>query len=542
MNKKWIGLSLLNVLAVQQLVAQTKSADTLLKATTIEITQIYKPQIKQAVKEPVNPTLPSTEAGLPSYTYDVPQPATNYAYKAQPLQPLAYKQDSALMLYNNYVKFGLGNLQTIYLDAGTQQQVAPGWLLQANAGFLRQEGALRFQQHAVATLRADLTHSSARWDKKISLDAGHREFYQYGFDQLALPNKVVSPQHLSGATLSYRQHQTQFGKSGYRFLADAAYGYHSATVQVSEHNALAVLGVEKRISSKWVADAAVEARLASTETAFTTYNNNIAALRLGIQYQERQLFLKANLKPAIGQNGNTFLLQDVLLRYGFQKSKTNLSIGTQGLLHQNTYRQSFLTNPFVSLYNAQQTHSNELYLFVEQAIGNHLGIWAKASNWRYEHLATFVNSPIADGEQMMSFYIPRIDAFSAQFGARYQVGATFSLGAQMALISYYNALNGVQPWHLPTSKLALDMQWRPMKSLHVTAYAQHLGGIKAMDAKGQPVNVSGFLDLGFGAEYGLRPKIALFLNTHNLLNSKYERWLGYQAYGINIYGGIRLKF
>jgi hypothetical protein len=28
----------------------------------------------------------------------------------------------------------------------------------------------------------------------------------------------------------------------------------------------------------------------------------------------------------------------------------------------------------------------------------------------------------------------------------------------------------------------------------------------------------------------------------NLLNNKNQRWLGYDSYGINVYGGLRLKF
>ena len=32
------------------------------------------------------------------------------------------------------------------------------------------------------------------------------------------------------------------------------------------------------------------------------------------------------------------------------------------------------------------------------------------------------------------------------------------------------------------------------------------------------------------------------LVANNLLNSRYERWYGYDAFGFNILGGARLKF
>jgi outer membrane receptor protein involved in Fe transport len=78
--------------------------------------------------------------------------------------------------------------------------------------------------------------------------------------------------------------------------------------------------------------------------------------------------------------------------------------------------------------------------------------------------------------------------------------------------------------------------------LDVTAYGNVLGGIHARDVKGNAVTLKTIADLGVGAEYRLIPRLSAFVQFNNLLNSKYQRWMGYQVYGFNVYGGLRLKF
>ena len=69
-----------------------------------------------------------------------------------------------------------------------------------------------------------------------------------------------------------------------------------------------------------------------------------------------------------------------------------------------------------------------------------------------------------------------------------------------------------------------------------------MGGLYARNAAGQPISIDMNTDLGGNIEYLLIPRLAVFLQVNNILNQKYQRWYGYEAYGTNIYGGLRLKF
>jgi outer membrane cobalamin receptor len=78
--------------------------------------------------------------------------------------------------------------------------------------------------------------------------------------------------------------------------------------------------------------------------------------------------------------------------------------------------------------------------------------------------------------------------------------------------------------------------------LTVTVYLALLGGIYAKDINNNTVKLNTGADLGGNAEYQIVPRLSAFVQLNNILDDKYQRWYGYQSYGLNIYGGVRLKF
>ena len=69
-----------------------------------------------------------------------------------------------------------------------------------------------------------------------------------------------------------------------------------------------------------------------------------------------------------------------------------------------------------------------------------------------------------------------------------------------------------------------------------------LDQIYALNVAHQEVKLNGVFDVGAGAEYLFIPRLSAFINVNNLLNDRYQRWYQYEAYGLNVYGGLRLKF
>ena len=49
-------------------------------------------------------------------------------------------------------------------------------------------------------------------------------------------------------------------------------------------------------------------------------------------------------------------------------------------------------------------------------------------------------------------------------------------------------------------------------------------------------------DLNTGVEFTVMPKLNLWVQFNNVLNSKYQRWNQYEVLGFNVLGGIVYSF
>lgn len=543
MNRKKIIISSLFILALNEGFAQQKNGvnDTTIKATTIEITQIYQPQIKHAVKETYAPTLPPSEYKIPVFEYTVPVQTQNYSYKPLPLKPLAIGSDTTPQGYKNYIKAGVGNLRTIFVDAGIGSIKATNLESNIHFGLLSQKGEHTYQKQTAAILDGMGIYSFKKAKAAFDLNASHYNFFQYGYDEALQPNKVAGRQTLSGGRFSAALYDSDFDQNGFRKKADAGISFYTGNNISSEISFSAKAGADKFLDSNWTGYLGIEA--VSTQLSSKTYNvsNGFASIKLGATYDHKNLLFRAYLMPTIGQNQNSFLLSDVELRFRIPNAQASIGAGLKGSLTQNTYQQLFLTNPYISQFSSIQTHSNEYFGFVEKAFGHHFSFSGKLSWWQYENLATFLNTPLAP-EKMMVYYVPKVNAISAQIGLRYQIGNSISVGSQLQLFNYSNIAYSKRVWHMPGTRLNGDFLWSPIPELSLTAYMSYVGANYALDTTLQEIKLKPYIDMGFGAEYIAMKKLSLFLNVNNLLNNKYQRWQGYQAFGINIYGGVRLKF
>ena len=143
-------------------------------------------------------------------------------------------------------------------------------------------------------------------------------------------------------------------------------------------------------------------------------------------------------------------------------------------------------------------------------------------------------------EKIQVIYDPKVNVLSLYGGAKYQVGNSISVGANITVNNFYKKTDS-RVWHEPGLRFNADLTYQPLQGLRVIAYAAFLDQIYALNEANKGKLAANF-DMGIGAEYQLTDRLSLFLNINNLLNNKYERWYGYQAYGINVYGGLRFKF
>ncbi|MCK7556670.1 TonB-dependent receptor [Chitinophaga sedimenti] len=86
-------------------------------------------------------------------------------------------------------------------------------------------------------------------------------------------------------------------------------------------------------------------------------------------------------------------------------------------------------------------------------------------------------------------------------------------------------------------------QYTFFKNLHLNANLFALGRSYYLDPKTLDFGrTKAAMDMNVGAQYNIGKNFAVWANANNLFNSKYQRWNNYASYGLNVLGGVMIKF
>jgi len=516
------------------------SVDTVLKGATIEVEQSYKPQVKQAPKPIWTPQLPPADTTHPIFSYDVPQQTLYYTYTSQPLRPLALGKDTARQPFANYIAAGGGNLSTLYLDAGIGSIKGTNYETDIHIHDISQKGNIEYQQSSLSGLEAEGTLHEELSDWHAAIDVERNQYYYYGYDhhQYDYTSDEVRQTYTTIRACVDTKNTDSTDKIKYHPAVIAS--LYDARFNTSETNIGVNAPFAYDFDNMLQAMVAVNADIAHLATSTISANNGIAELLPGLNMHTEVFDGHALLGLAVGMGGSGYILPDVGILLAIPNTRFRVSAGYQSTLRQNTYEQLSTENPYLSnVYAAMQTKRDELYAGLQGSTGNHLSYSGRISWWQFAGLPTFLNDT-GDHKQFYVVY-DNVKAASVQLGARYTLADKWSAGITG---DFYHFYNGNQPyvWQEPNTKIKGDFTVMLLSKLTITAYLAFMDGIYAKDGSGSITKLKAIADLGGKAEYQIIPRLSAFVQLDNILNDQYQRWLHYQAYGINVYGGLRLKF
>jgi len=516
--------------------------DTVMKSATIEVIQAYKPQVKQAPKPEWVPQLPPPDTTHTAVNYDdVPQQSLYFTYTSLPLHPLALGKDVLPLPFQDYIKLGAGNLNTIFLDAGIGAVHGKDYETYIHLHHLSQKGDITNQQTALSGIEAEgLLHKDySDWHASISGERNQYYYYGYNHDYYSYSSDSVKQTYTTiRATVDMKNKDAS---SQFSYHPEISASLYNAAMNTSETNFGFDVPLAYKFDNSLQAQVALTGAVTNLQANSISTNNNYVELLPGFSFDNNVFKGHALLGLAAGKDGKNYILPDILAAYTLPGTGSTIFAGIQSTLRQNTYEQLTTENPYIfNNYQVMQTSKAEYFAGVQGGAGDHFTYSARISYWDYQELPTFLNDS-GDQKQFRIVYDDNVNALSFQLAARYKVANNWSAGLTGDI---YHFNNGTQPyvWGEPGTKIKGDFSFMPSPKFTVTAYLALMGGIWAKDSFGNTIKLNTFTDLGGNAEYQIVPRISVFLQVNNILNDKYQRWLGYQAYGINIYGGLRLKF
>lgn len=533
--KKILSVAVLSFLCMNSY-AQKK--DTVLKDQTIEIIQSYKPAVKQAPKPVFSPDLPPADTSHPAFQYDVPQQVLSYSYTAMPIRPLALGKDSSALPFPGYVKFGGGNLSTIYLDAGTGHLKGENYTTAIHLHHLQQQGDLKYQRTAFTGLEANGNYTTKAMRYNGGVEMLRNQYALYGG---YTDTGNAAPKHVyTGVSLAVDALNEMPNTAGVNYHPAVKMGLYGREGMTETMFNLSI-PASKKLDDNFTVSASVNMSLANLNIASgSSFSNNILQFAPKIAYKENGFNGHLGIKPTVGKGGSGYILPDIYLDYKIPNALFHVFAGWDGSLQQNTFQQLTSYNPYLSSsYIIKQTRQDELFGGLGFGIGNNFNFSGKVSYRDYKNLPMFINNFGADN----SFFIlyDDVKAVSMEGTLRYDIATIFSLKLSGAYYNYFQHTND-RVYHEPALRFNADFSFRPFRNFTFTAYSRVLDGIYAINEANITVKNKAAFDVGLGGEYNIVQRLSLFLNINNLFNNKYERWYNYEAYGFNIFGGLRVKF
>ncbi|MBI3883647.1 MAG: hypothetical protein HY305_05400 [Sphingobacteriales bacterium] len=116
----------------------------------------------------------------------------------------------------------------------------------------------------------------------------------------------------------------------------------------------------------------------------------------------------------------------------------------------------------------------------------------------------------------------------------------FTITAGITFNGYAAMKDNARAWGTIPLQVNAALRWLVFKNLMIKSDLNAFSGGPYVAAI--PASLGGGVDFSAGAEYSLSKKVSLWLNVNNIFNNKYQRWYNYPVYGINVLGGVLIKF
>ncbi|MEO7444611.1 MAG: hypothetical protein ABIT96_03780 [Ferruginibacter sp.] len=534
------------ILMTMQQVALAQRDTT--KTQSVDITSSYKPVLRNAVKINFSGTQLTADTSINISPYRIPSQNLYYAYEPVSLRPLALEQDTSLDLgLRRYIKAGFGSYTTPYVKAAWSIGDGKKSLVNISGDYIGSQGDIEFQDYYRMHLGAAGSYFSAKNEFYGSVDYAKDQYYLYGYDHAAISyTKDELSQQFQDISLHLGLRNTSPVGAGINYNPDVTVNFFTNIDRVSEGTVAFNLPVEKKIGDALKVMLAAKGSITNYNTKRfipNNYNltNNLVQLAPAVEYEVPRLRLHAGLTPS-WNNGVFEWVPEIYAEGQLQEKVFLLQAGWVGSYTPATYRYLSRLNPYLApvtgMYNTKQT---EFYGGIKASIAKHFNFGAKVSLISYKDLPLFVNAP---GDEK-SFFISKessINNFRIHGNLSYISGEKFNITGGLTLNGYTGMQDNAKAWHTIPMEFTSSLRWQPVEKLLIKGDILLLNGGNYRTATGGALALTGATDLSGGAEYKINNQFSIWLNANNILNDKYERWHNYPVYGLNVLGGIIIRF
>jgi len=464
--------------------------------------------------------------------------------------PIKIAKQPQKKLYGNYVRAGLGNFKSSYLEAffNTRRSEKHSYGLYFRHTNAR-TGAVDAQNSADAQNKLALSFQSStkKGSFEGSLGLQQQQWHFYGYQRtVQIPNAKDIQQNFNSidGQVSYTN---KYFASKYSYDIGLSYYYWADRYAAREQEIGSSLAnkIHFNTTNNLYFKAEISSSLRSDEAGYIQRNlltgeayHQISHSKFHLQIGARAAFHNDTLKSM----KKAFLYPKLYFSLNVFKNRFDVFLQLEGGMQKKLLRNMAAENPYLAS-NTALLHTNKTW---ESSIGfrtkfsSRFDWQASASYGFYQYLHFFTNSSITPSKFLIQYETENIPVTTLTSELNMNFG---KLKAKLHTeLQRYELQSLEGAWHRPLVKNTLSVGYSAKKFLlNIDIY--NLAGIRVFDViTSQQKDLQAITDLNVKLDYQFSPTWSVFVRGSNLLSQQYQRFLYYDARTLQVIAGASLTF
>jgi hypothetical protein len=518
------------------------------KKQTIDITSSYKPVLRNAVKINFSASHLNADTSKPKLQYTVPSQNLFYAYQPITLRPLALQQDTNLYLgIRNFIKVGFGNFSTPYLSAGLSAGDGKKMLLNLYANYISSKGKIKNQDYTQVQLKVNGSFFTPKNEVYVGAQFSQNNNYLYGYNQTLYNYKRDSiRQQFQDIVLTGGVRNTTSGEYGISYNPNVTVINFTNKDKVNESTVIANAPIIKTFGDAFMLKIEGKADITSYTTKNLASNlkisNNIFQVAPSLVISSPRFSINGGIIPT-WNNGIFVWLPNVFAEAQVKEKTFLIQAGWIGRYTKNTYRNLTAINPYLTTITAQNnTKEIEYYGGIKATVGKHFSFSAKGGIVSFKDMPLFINDTATDNKAFKISNEKSVQSLRIHGDLSYVNQDKFTVTAGLTFNGYTLLQSNAKAWNTVPMEISGSLRWWAFKQVLLKADLYAFGGGNYLTKGNNAQSFTGGTDISAGAEFRVNKMFSAWLDINNIANQKYQRWHGYEVYGLNVLGGVRVSF
>jgi hypothetical protein len=492
------------------------------------------------------PTEPDTVAQ--QYSFDP------IHYSATPFTPRIrvnrIKEEPLPKLYGNYVKGGIGNYGTTYLEGFFNHKRSETHTI---GGHIKSLNSARgpVDKGNSATSEFDVGFNGSYFTDNLtfhgSADFDRDKLFYYGYTPGLEVDRDSIKQIYSKVDIGLGLEDSSKGE-GLDFSLTGH--YTSFGDEFDNHEDLGTFNFEGRYQLNDHLGFSLQSDLYISKRTFmnSSQNRNLFRIRPMVHTQVSIFDLEVGVNLVHEndtiENADKLHIAPVATAYLDLTDRIEVYAGISGDVTFRSFMSFVEENPYLRP-DASLSHSITTFKFsggLRGTLAEKLSFHTGFSLGTYKNLSFFTNS-ISDSTKFDIRYDTDNPTLVHYFG---ELGYTESEKLQVNFrtdLYGYSTKSLSEPWGRPTYSFKLSGNYNYYEKLVFGASLRALGGIKALNEQsGQQEKLDGIFDLNLSVDYLFSKRFSAFVIGKNIFSKEYELYLNYPSRGFTAIAGISYSF